>query len=127
MKPFTAVASIIKKYKGIKIAFRDLPINHKLALVWYMAVDCEAWEMPGNYVPSNRSWSWSKMKRIREFFRKNIIHFDETYGHLKFGMVNVPMEEFGEIILKVAKAGCDGSDYADMKSFREMNKKYMDN
>ena len=127
MKPFTAVKQIISKYKGVKVAFKDLPINHKLALVWYMACDGEAWEMPDNYTPSRCSWTWAKMKRTREFLRKNIAHFEKTYGHLKFGMVNVPMEVFGEIVLKVAKGGCEVDDYSDMKSFKEMNKRYMDN
>lgn len=45
MKPFTAVATIIRKYKRVKVAFRDLPINHKMAIAWYMAMHGEAWEM----------------------------------------------------------------------------------
>ena len=125
MKPFAAKAIIIKKYNGAKVAFKDLPLNHKLAIAWYMAVDGEAWEMV-KWNRGRKVWSDAIAKRCRSAIKKNIAHFDQKYGHLKFGMVDVPMKEFGEMVLKVAKAGSlDAEHYRSMKSFKEMNDFYL--
>jgi len=123
MKAFAASKAIINKFKGTKVAFRDLPLNHKLAIIWYMAVDGEAWAMPDEYLPSFSGWSWAKMKRIREFLKKNISHFDKEYGHLKFGIVNVPMPAFSDMVYKVASTSEDHNE--NEKSFKDMNRRYL--
>ena len=93
------VRMMIVKNHGKIILFKNLPLPAQLALIHYMAVDGEAWE----YVESNN------IKRKLSFYIKK-------YGNIKFGYVNIPIEELTKAIIKIEK-DIDSHTFKDFKSY----------
>ena len=101
---------LVKKHGGKKVAFRNLPESHQMALVWYMAVDGDAWDelfiLRGN-------------KTLKRNIRKVLPKYVKKYGHLKFGMVDVPTEAIKAVI----EQGFD--DDREFKDFDSYHKWYL--
>lgn len=95
------VKNLIEKNGGRKVLFRDLPKSHQIALIHYMSVDGATWAVTDW---SLDQWKWGEgcpdpihQSELRlESFRdieKNYDLFVDHYGHIQFGVVDIPTKE----------------------------------
>ena len=89
------VNQLVKKY-GTVMAFKDLPMGFKLSMVWYMAVDGEAWTYPG-WAPA------ASHATMKSWLADNMDFYDKKYGKLKFVMAHVPRKEYEEALVACHK------------------------
>ena len=100
------VAKLVEKHGKI-MKFKNLPIDAKLAMIWYMGLDGEAFIIPKNLIETDKE----KQKQV---FRKNISYFDKKYGNRNFGLAYVPRLEFEKSLLD--NMGKDSADF-DLNNF----------
>lgn len=108
--------SLVKKYNGKKIAFKELPLGAKMSMIWYMAVNGEAWEIPDTYFGKFNE------NRMKNFIRRNMDYFNKEYGNQKFGIVTIPVSE---LIKAFERATIQNNDI--YKSFNAWLKDYEEN
>jgi hypothetical protein len=86
---------LMQRYAGKVIYFKYLPMPHKLAIAWYMAIDGDAWRLP-----FDSYWADTDTNKLKRLFIKNVYKFDEQYGNKKFGVINIPVEVCKEEVMK---------------------------
>jgi hypothetical protein len=124
---------LISKYKGKRVAFKDMPFEYQFALAWYMAVDGEAWILPEEYNPSDKyrdSNYFRYIKGVAEEFKKVLPIIVKEHGDKKFGMLRVPMKDFTKILWERHKEVDGGDDNmpeveGNQKDFKTYHKWYM--
>jgi hypothetical protein len=105
---------LAKKY-GKVMPFSQLPLGAKRAMIWYMAVDGEAWKMPPltKKLQEHQGVLFGKddpSPLIHKFILKNMDFFDKHYGKVKFGLAMVPRSEIEAALMKSFKALKSGHD-----------------
>lgn len=95
--------ALVSKYGGRIMQFQDLPVPAQLAIAYYMAMDGEAWPWSGESKPT--------LKDHLPYFRKQ-------WGHVRFGIVELPMQALVSEITKDA-------DVAGFESFEKYHKWYV--
>lgn len=78
------VESMIRRHGGKMMAFAKLPLEGQLAMAHYMAIDGEAWEIPGDW--NNRDIYPRNLSKMLPYFRRE-------HGNEKFGYVVIPMSD----------------------------------
>ena len=86
--------ALAREFGGRVMPFRNLPRPAQLAIAHYMAVDGEAWELPGEYAPNTVS-----AQKIRRDFERMLNFFVKKYGSKKFGYVEIPTEALIEAVM----------------------------
>ena len=79
LREFTA------KHGGVILPFAMLPKTHQLAIVWYMAVNGEAWEILFDFDRKDDCHN-TKNKKILE---KVLPEYVKKYGKIKFGVITL--------------------------------------
>jgi len=108
------VRRLIREYGGEVMPFRDLPKPAQLAMAWYMAINGEAWELPGEYDPYGGG-----LAQIREDLPKMLPHFVKKYGKKKFGLVRIPTDALIDSIMQ------DDEMKGQFKKFSEYHRWYV--
>ncbi len=93
MKKHKELISLINECNGKVMMFKNLPTTFKYAIAYYMSIDGEAWEMPST-VENTIGISKTYQNKLRENLKKNIGFYTKKYGNMKFGVVNIPTEDF---------------------------------
>jgi len=104
------IAKKLSKKYGKIVSFRNMPLGFKLAMIWYMGIDGEAWNIPEEFCKHKSE------KKIQNTLKKNISYFDKEYGKKKFGIAFVPREEFELSLLKNFKTNPE-TTYNDLTEF----------
>lgn len=86
-------------------------------MVHYMSIDGEAWESPNEEPPN-----FHKKKAFLSWMKRNLPFWVKKYGSRKFGMMNIPMTEFCDLVIK-CHALYNGE--ADFKTFQEYHEWYV--
>jgi hypothetical protein len=79
---------LASKYHPKVMPFSALPVGAKMALIWYMAVDGEAWELPQDL--QDVYHTKHGIKRLTDGLWKHLSYFDKAYGSARFGYVEIP-------------------------------------
>jgi len=98
------VWSLIRKYNGVSILFRDLPRPAQLAIVHYMVVDSDggAW---GKDLPE---WTDSlSVPQLKAQLPKLLPYLTDRYGDRPFGYVTIPMRALTESVMQDEDIGKD--------------------
>ena len=103
------VNALVKKY-GKVMAFKDLPLGFKLAMVWYMAINGEAWTYPG-WAPA------ASHATMKSWLADNMDFYDKKYGKLKFVMAMVPRAEYCKSLMANFKKNPDTKHLATVENF----------
>lgn len=126
--------NLAKKHGGKSMLFKDLPVEAQRAIIHYMAVDGEAWEVH-DILGAAFEKCWKVRGKhpekedaiIKQAWRsKSLMRFYiEKYGHLKFGYVHIPssilMYETLRRDYELKKQFSAWKDYHDWyKSFGDM-------
>ena len=75
---------LVRRNGGRILLYRDLPVEARHAIAWYMAMDGEAWDCPKRL---DDPWT-SRDELITRFKRANRF-FVNRYGNWRFGYVEV--------------------------------------
>jgi hypothetical protein len=102
------------KNKEKKVAYKNLPRSHKLAIAHYMAIDGEAWKVEYEFEGGGSGYIKSQLKKVLPLFVKK-------YGSCKFGVDEVPADVLVEKIMKLEHI------QKDFKSFMDYHKWYKKN
>jgi len=106
MKSAKTVTDLVNQH-GAKISkFKDIYTEAQYALIQYMAVDGEAWEVSEKLEKAfQRCWKirgnvpWEKESAItKKTIMDSLLYYIDNYGDVEFGTVNLP--------IKYAKAEC---------------------
>ena len=125
------VNKLVKAYGKVQ-AFKNLPLGFKLAMIWYMARNGEAWTTPDQ--EGNVDFDWGKKawthrsitsqtmteEKYKVFLTKNMAWFDKRYGHMKFKTAMVPHEEFRKSLLANFKSNPEMTHIHTLKQFQEL-------
>jgi len=103
--------TFISKFNPKTLPFKNLPESYQLALVWYMAVDGEAWDLLGNLE------SAKDQKEMRKLLQSTLPEYRKKYGNKNFGMVNIPTQIIKQEVMKANEIG-------KYKSFNNYSKSY---
>ena len=115
-----AIVKSLQRRFGKTMPFSKLSLEAKLAMIWYMAIDGEAWTTPdveGDFKYTAAIGSPSGNKAYQKFIAKNMDWFDKKYGHLVFGLAMVPREEFEKSLLANFRKNPDMNHLHSMESF----------
>ena len=100
-----SIVNKLKKAYGKTMAFKDLPMGAKMAMIWYMAINGGAWETPDNVGDIKFNWAAKKgitketELKYQRFLQRNMAWFDKRYGNKRFGLAMVPREEYEKSLL----------------------------
>ena len=92
---------LAKKHGSKVVLFKDLPNSHKLAIIWYMAADGEAWNFPNDNWEHHLYWSdpdSSKLQQkyyayLRNYILRNMdSYYIPLYGKTRWGVVEIPTD-----------------------------------
>lgn len=83
----------------------QLPKPFQMAIVWYMAVDGCAWE--DIELPETQE----DMVAFKQAVEDAIPEFVRRYGDRKFGIVNIPVEQFKQSMMQGTEIGEDFSTF----------------
>ncbi len=89
------IQQLIKKNKGKVKLFKELDLESKLAIIWYMAINGEAWKIKSLGIIRTRA----DQIKYKNYIISNIKKFDSKYGNLPFGIVNLPLSDIKEYIV----------------------------
>jgi len=83
------------KYNAKILPFKELPNEACYAIIHYMAVDGEAWEVSDELAKSfEQGWNKLDYRKVQNSHKKAIAKslkfYTTKYGNLKFGYVNLP-------------------------------------
>jgi len=107
--PHPRNSKIIDANKGKVLKFKELPKPAQCALVQYMAIDGEAWELEPNIEDFlDDFWATHNNQNTRHYdeccaktkdiLEKNIQFYIDEYGNEKFGYVEVPTNQLVESV-----------------------------
>ncbi len=113
---------IIKRYNGKVLPFKKLPKEYQMAMTHYMAIDGEAWEHPKEVCPGMRTLKG--LKDGRNWMLKNISFWVKKYGNVKFGVMEIPTEEFTDLLFQAMVEGKQFEE-GEFKSFKEYHAWYV--
>ena len=108
--------ALVKKY-GKVMAFKDLPLGFKLSMVWYMAINGEAWAVPDMDDGISHLKTHKNEQAYQKFLAKNMAWFDKKYGHHKFFVAMVPRAEYCKSLMANFKKNPDTKHLATVESF----------
>ncbi len=109
-------ARLIRQNGGRIVLYRDLPVEARHAIAFYMAVDGEAWECPKSLFEQRMSTSWmTQFKRTNRFFVSR-------YGDRWFGYVEVPAPQLIAAVWNYQQQFPDGNRFV---SFDEYHRWYL--
>lgn len=91
-----ALKKFVGAYGGRVLLFKDLPRPFQMAMVHYMAIDGEAWEVLG--AVAKLAFHKHSPKVWANAISKSLDLYVEEYGKEKFGMVNIPTEVLTQAI-----------------------------
>ena len=112
------IANKLKRRYGKVMPFAALPIEAKLAVAHYMAVDGEAWEQPP--AAKKKNGQYRRMgKQLNSLLEANMDFFDANYGKKKFGLALVPREEFEASLFANFKKNPDTSHLATVDGWKK--------
>lgn len=86
---------------GKQICFRDLPLSHQLAVVHWMAVDGEAWDVLFEDFPGE----------LKEQLQASMPLYVAQYGDQQWGVVDVPAEAIKAAIMQDPEIADDHSTW----------------
>ena len=92
---------LAQQYGPKVMPFKQLPVGAKMALVWYMAVDGEAWELPEEL--QGASGLGAAGKKLAAKILARMAYFDKAYGTVRFGYVEIPSDVLNAAILDAHK------------------------
>jgi hypothetical protein len=81
--------SLLMDHGAKKVAFRDLPPQHRKALIWYMAVDGTAWKSLGK-ISSTHRLSPDRVAASRVIDRATLASYTSRYGKTMFRVASIP-------------------------------------
>ena len=127
------VATLIQNHKGQLVKFRDLPLEAKLAVAYYMALDGEAWNAPDTLYAAYRkandygrehNWKGKQFdtltKAAKQLFIDTIDHFVRDYGDEEFGYVAaVPIRTLIESCMKDRELAQDWNGLEGWKPYHK--------
>ena len=96
MNSRTKIDRLFEGASGVKLAskyhpkimpFSELPIGARMAIIWYMAVDADAWNLPEEIQGVGLEGGG---KRLANGIRKHLRYFDQVHGRTRFGYVEIP-------------------------------------
>jgi len=102
------------KIKVKKVAYKNLPRSHQLAIAHYMAIDGEAWEVEYEFEGGGSGY-------IKDQLKKALPLFIKKYGRCRFGIDEVSPVLLIEKIMKLEHI------QKDFGSFNEYHKWYKKN
>ena len=99
-----------KKYKAKVILFKNLPIQHQYAIIYYMAINGEAWGVSNEIGRAIvRGWdirdkfthlAEEKILKAALRTKKSMAFYIEKYGNWKFGVADIPTQEIIKSIMQ---------------------------
>jgi hypothetical protein len=100
---------LAKRYGAVVLPYRDLPRPHQLAIAHYMSIDGEAWDFVNDNWRNHPFWKKNNPSHkdrdeydayIYRVMLRNVSHFVDQYGKVKFGVVEIPTDIMSVEILK---------------------------
>lgn len=132
MKKTNPNVMMAKKHGARIVQYRDMPLEHQLAIAHYMAIDGEAWEVLGKLeedFEKVQCKDYSNDKAFEKFrsdmvklLRRSIHLYVEKYGKVKFGMAAIPARALMDATLDRV-----GELKRDHKSWKSYHDWYRDN
>ena len=120
--PKQFIKSADKQSNILVMPFSSLPPNHQMALVWYMAVDGEAWNISLVEDPLNNDWSNANVRRV---LRRHMRRFVDVYGGTEWGIGEVLTKDLTAYVWRcMSEKGIWGSDF---DSFQQYHEWYIEN
>jgi hypothetical protein len=104
---------LIKKFKGKKVAFKNLTKPYQLSIIFYMACDGESWD---DFITE-----YCDRNDFKHEVVKYLPNYVEKYGNCKFGVMEIPIEVAKE---EVFRDECLRNDF---KTFEDYHKWYCGN
>ena len=101
------------KIKENKVAYKNLPKSHQLAIAHYMAIDGEAWKVDYEF-----EGGITKKGSIKSQLTKTLPLFVKKYGRCRFGISEIPSEVLAEKIMNMEDIK------KEFKSFMDYHKWY---
>ena len=126
---------LAKKHGANILPFKKLPIEARYALIWYMAIDGEAWEIAEEIyqawkkgLPKNNGSQkyWNKVDSLgkKAIKTRNCMQFYlEKYGEVKFGYAKISTKDMIKRLLETENMR-DGFDYGEWKTFEDWHNWY---
>lgn len=84
-------ARLIRQNGGRIMPYRNLPIEARHAIAYYMAIDGEAWDCP-----KRLDDSWTPRGQLMTRFKRAHRFFVNRYGDQRFGYVELPTRQLVE-------------------------------
>jgi hypothetical protein len=105
---------LAKTFGGRSVPFSKLPLPSQLAILWYLAIDAEAWELPDGwpYGFIDRNDPQVSLEVTREFTRQ-IPFFMEQHGAERIGYVELPTQVLIEAVSQDPDIAEGWDDFAD--------------
>lgn len=124
-----------KKHGAKVVPFKKLPLTHQLAIAYYMVIDGEAWNVLGELdlrFEEKRPRDYSKDAQVEkwhahliELLRKSMPEYIEEYGHIKFGMVTIPVGAIKEAYLARHNVYQNEDERFPFETFDELHQWYL--
>ena len=125
-----SILKLIKKQNNGKNKFKDLPRQHQYAIIHYMAIDGEAWDVPEGYDAEANSIKRTDFDSVcrfnRAYIKKNVKYWVDKHPNATFGMISLSRAETLDALRELhPDAVKDGEyDHPEKPSLKHYNEKW---
>lgn len=108
-------------HPGVILCVEELPEKALMALVWYMAIDGEAWELPPKVeavLQKEDIYKVGGARKVKKVLQQNLKFFREKYGKVLMGWTKIPRYTLKQKIYEESKdINKDFSDFQEYHSW----------